>query len=149
MNYYFYRVKRWTVIDGDTLDLDIDLGFDTTVSHRVRLMGVNTPESHSRASETEQVKGEAAKAYLKNLLVRAGRVGKAVVVETHKIVRRSGDVDERTGKYGRYMVTLWIEGKGGTMQNVNRALVVNGHANVYVGGKRPDEWEWLGEEQLG
>jgi micrococcal nuclease len=147
VNLYFYRVKQWDVIDGDTLDLTIDLGFDTLATRRVRLMGINTPESHSRASDTERRKGNAAKEFLRATL--ASEHAKEVLIQTHKIRRRTGEIDERTGKYGRYMATLWVMGEDGEMIDVNRGLVAKGHANLYDGGKRPDEWEWLGEEQLG
>lgn len=150
MNLFYYRVREWEVIDGDTLDLVIDVGFHVRVAERVRLMGVNTPESHSRAPEPERSKGIDAKNWLHHALIDARSAGAEVYVQTHRIVRRSGDVDERTGKYGRYMVTLWIKAKDGTLQDLNHALVAQGHANFYDGGKRPalGSWEWAGEEQL-
>lgn len=142
MNLYYYRVRDAVVIDGDTLDLVIDLGFDVRLSQRCRLYGINTPESHSRASVTERAKGEAAKSYLHALID-----GPRLYVQTHRIQRRTGEIDERTGKYGRYLVTLWRETPYG-LRDVGAELVENGHANVYHGGARPDEWEWLGEGQV-
>jgi len=147
VNLYFYRVKTWDVIDGDTLDLTIDLGFDTLATRRVRLMGINTPESHHRASDAEQKKGRRAKQFLTSSLASIHAHG--IFIQTHRIKRRSGEIDERTGKYGRYMATLWIRGETGELIDVNMALVANGHANLYTGGKRPAEWEWLGTGQLG
>ena len=142
MNLYYYRVHTAEVIDGDTLDLVIDLGFDVRLSQRCRLYGINTPESHSRASDRERAKGDAAKKYLHELVTLS-----TLYVQTHRIRRRTGEIDERTGKYGRYLVTLWRETDGG-LQDVGAQLVENGHANVYHGGARPAEWEWLGEGQL-
>jgi micrococcal nuclease len=151
MNLFYYGAKSFRVIDGDTLDMTIDLGFGVMIEHRVRLYGINTPESHGRTPEPEKSKGIAAKDALTGLLHNptTHRPGK-VIVQTHKIRRRSGDIDERTGKYGRYMVSLWIEAEDGTMTDVNRTLVESGHANLYTGGKRPKlgTWRWDGEEQL-
>ena len=150
MNLFYYGVKKSHVIDGDTLDLTVDLGFGVLIEHRVRLYGINTPESHGRTPEPEKTKGIAAKNALRDLLHDPRtHLPEKVIVQTHKIRRRSGDIDERTGKYGRYMVSLWIEAPDGTMTDINRTLVESGHANLYTGGKRPKlgTWEWLGKDQ--
>jgi micrococcal nuclease len=152
MNLFYYRLRSWTVIDGDTLDAVIDVGFDVRVAQRLRLMGINTPESHSRTPESERALGIAAKENLKLLLHNAqdGIGGEEAFIQTHKIRRRSGEIDERTGKYGRYMVTLWVRRSDGSLLDINRHLVEQGYANLYTGGKRPalGTWEWAGKEQL-
>jgi micrococcal nuclease len=161
MNLFYYGIKSFRVIDGDTLDMTIDLGFDVLIEHRVRLYGINTPESHGRTPEPEKTKGLAAKDALSDLLYdprmsplldsRSADIKHPVkiIVQTHRIKRRSGEIDERTGKYGRYMVSLWLEAADGTMTDINRTMVTSGHANLYTGGKRPKlgTWEWLGKEQ--
>ena len=151
MNLFYYGAKSFRVIDGDTLDMTIDLGFGVMIEHRVRLYGINTPESHGRTPEPEKAKGIAAKDALSAFLHNSStHLPEKIIVQTHKIRRRSGDIDERTGKYGRYMVSLWTEAEDGTLTDINRALVGNGHANIYTGGKRPalGTWEWLGKEQM-
>jgi micrococcal nuclease len=152
MNLFYYRLRSWTVIDGDTLDAVIDVGLDVRVSQRVRLMGINTPESHSRTPESEKALGLEAKRALVRYLQRAetGDTGEQAFIQTHKIRRRSGEIDERTGKYGRYMVTLWVRRSDGSLLDINRHLVEQGYANLYTGGKRPalGTWEWAGKEQL-
>jgi micrococcal nuclease len=151
MNLYFYALEDFTIIDGDTLDATIDLGFGVYIKHRVRLMGINTPESHTRTPEPERALGLAAKDWLVSKLHNAlnGHGEETAMIQTHKIRRRTGEIDERTGKYGRYMVTLWLR-QDGAMTDINRSLVENGHANLYTGGKRPalGTWEWAGEDQL-
>ena len=152
MNLFYYGVKSFRVIDGDTLDMTMDLGFGVMIEHRVRLYGINTPESHGRTPEPEKAKGIAAKDALSAFLHNSStHLPEKIIVQTHKIRRRSGDIDERTGKYGRYMVSLWVEAEDGTMEDINRRLVAEGHANLYTGGKRPElgTWEWAGEGQLG
>jgi micrococcal nuclease len=150
MNLFYYGAKSFRIIDGDTLDMTIDLGFGVLIEHRVRLYGINTPESHGRTPEPEKTKGIDAKNALAGLLHNPKtHLPEKVLVQTHKIRRRTGEIDERTGKYGRYMVSLWVEAPGGILIDINRALVENGHANLYTGGSRPElgTWEWLGKEQ--
>jgi micrococcal nuclease len=154
MNLFYYGVKSFRVIDGDTLDMTMDLGFGVLIERRVRLYGINTPESHSRTPEPEKSKGIAAKNALSAFLHNSStHRPEKIIVQTHKIRRRSGDIDERTGTYGRYMVSLWTDplssAEDGTMTDINRAMVTSGHANLYTGGKRPalGTWEWLGKEQ--
>lgn len=112
------RVDR--VVDGDTVDLWINLGFATFVKKRIRLFGINAPESRTRDLE-EKGRGLAAKARLKNLLHNEGDKNEwRCDLESHEI-----------GKYGRVLGTLWI----GHL-NVNDLLITEGHATPYFGGKR-------------
>ena len=121
---YTYKIKLDRVIDGDTIDAYIDLGFDVSVNKRIRFMGINTPESRTRDLE-EKARGLAAKDRLKNLLEG-----------TNPIQLKSHGV----GKYGRCLGELCIDvvdGKEGvTLTNVNQILIKEGHAVEYHGGKR-------------
>jgi micrococcal nuclease len=121
---YTYEIKLDRVIDGDTIDAYIDLGFDVSVKKRIRFMGINTPESRTRDLE-EKARGLAAKDRLKNLLEGT----KTIQLKSHGV-----------GKYGRCLGELNIDivdGKEGvTLTNVNELLIKEGHAVEYHGGKR-------------
>ena len=106
------RVER--IVDGDTVDLWINLGFSTFVKKRIRLYGVNAPECRTRDLD-EKKRGLASKARITELL-DGGRCD----LESHSI-----------GKYGRVLGTIWVE-----FLNVNQCLVDEGHATEYYGGKR-------------
>ena len=108
--------KVTRVLDGDTLDIDIALGFNLTLSERVRLMGVDTPEIRSRNSVTK-AKGLEAKAFVEDY-----------------IARNDGNVSillHGFGKYGRPLVDIYM-GKS----NLNHLLLEMGLAKPYSGGKR-------------
>ena len=113
---YPARVERW--VDGDTVDLRIDLGFDIHLASRVRLYGINTPETRTRDLE-EKKRGLAAKARVNALCP----VDSGVVLKTTK---------DGSGKYGRILGTIMHIEKG----NINDLLVKEGHATEYFGGKR-------------
>ena len=112
------RVDR--VVDGDTVDLWINLGFSTFVKKRVRLQGIDAPESRTRDLD-EKKRGLAAKARLIEML-HADQTGETALcdLESHEI-----------GKYGRVLGTLWI----GDL-NINRQMLVEGFAKEYHGGRR-------------
>ena len=114
-----YSAKLIRVVDGDTCDALIDLGFDTWVKKRIRFKGVDTWESRTRNKE-EKVKGLAAKAYTKDLLENS---------DEGKFVLKSYGV----GKYGRVLADLFVKGHE---QSVNQLLIENGHAYEYDGGKK-------------
>ena len=116
---YEYTAKLIKVVDGDTCDALIDLGFDTWVKKRIRFYGVDTWESRTRNKE-EKVKGLAAKAYTKDLLENS---------DGGKFLLKSYGV----GKYGRVLGELFVKGHE---QSVNELLKENGHASVYHGGKK-------------
>ena len=121
---YTYKIKLDRVIDGDTIDAYIDLGFDVSVKKRIRFMGIDTPESRTRDLE-EKAKGLAAKDRLKNLLEGADNIQ----LKSHGV-----------GKYGRCLGELHIDIVDGkeciTLENVNQLLIKEGHAVEYFGGKR-------------
>jgi micrococcal nuclease len=119
---YEYKCKLVKVVDGDTVDVDIDLGFDVWLrKQRIRLYGVNAPESRTRDLE-EKKKGLAAKEYVTNFLDdEAG-----LILKTHK---------DAEGKYGRILGELWRITNYAD-QSLNDYLVEKGHATPYFGGKR-------------
>ena len=127
---YEYKVKITRVVDGDTVDAEVDLGFDTFIKDRIRLMGLDTPESRTR-NKKEKALGLAAKAYLKELL----KENKGdIILRTSK---------EGKGKFGRILGTLLIyDGK----TNVNQMLIDEGHARDYFGGSKDEQGEWTVEE---
>ena len=116
---YFCKVNR--VVDGDTIDVTVDLGFDIHHSARVRMMGIDTPESRTRNLE-EKALGLASKARLKELLK-----GQKIKIETSK---------EGKGKFGRILADVIVCNKDGTEINCNQRLIEEGHARPYHGGKK-------------
>ena len=117
---YTYKAKLDRVVDGDTIDVNIDLGFDITVHKRVRLAGIDTPESRTRDLE-EKKRGLAAKYRLTEILDMG-----SLVVESKEV-----------GKYGRVLGVLIIYPDNLDLPiNVNEMLVDEGHAVEYDGGKK-------------
>ena len=114
-----YSCKLVRVVDGDTADAMIDLGFDTWVKKRIRFYGVDTWESRTRNLE-EKKKGLAAKAYVKDLLENSDE-GKFSIISHGK------------GKYGRVLGELFVKGHE---KSVNELLKENGHAYEYHGEKK-------------
>ena len=112
--YRYASCRCERIVDGDTVDLWINLGFSTFVKKRVRLMGINAPESRTRDLEEKKL-GLAAKARLAQLLE-----GGKCDLDSHEL-----------GKYGRVLGTLWVDG-----DDLNQRLVDEGHATPYFGGKR-------------
>lgn len=116
-----YMVKVRRVVDGDTIDVSVDLGFDIWHNARVRMMGIDTPESRTRNLE-EKALGLASKARLKELLK-----GKKVRLECSK---------EGKGKFGRILADVHTIDQEGNDINVNNQLIAEGHARPYYGGKK-------------
>ena len=121
---YNYKITLDRVIDGDTVDAYIDLGFNVSVKKRIRFVGINTPESRTRDLE-EKARGLAAKDRVKQLLEG-----------TNTIMLNSKGI----GKYGRCLGELTIDVVDGqekmTMVNLYELLIKEGHAVEYHGGKR-------------
>tara|TARA_Y100000592_G_scaffold28747_1_gene45788 strand:- start:1247 stop:1591 length:345 start_codon:yes stop_codon:yes gene_type:complete len=113
---FIYNAKCLRVVDGDTVDATVDLGFDTWKKIRIRLVGINTPESRTRDLE-EKARGLAAKNFLVDLLKK----------HNNEFILHSQGV----GKYGRCLGNLFL----GEV-NVNDLLINEGHAVEYQGGKR-------------
>ena len=114
-----YSCKLVRVVDGDTCDAMIDLGFDTWVKKRIRFKGVDTWESRTRDLE-EKAKGLEAKAFTKDLLENSDD-GKFSIISYG------------LGKYGRVLGELFVKGHE---TSVNQLLIENGHAYEYEGGKK-------------
>jgi micrococcal nuclease len=116
---YFCKIQR--VVDGDTVDISVNLGFDIWHNARVRMMGIDTPESRTRNLE-EKALGLASKARLKELLK-----GKKIKIVCSK---------EGKGKFGRILADVHTIDKEGNDVNVNNQLIEEGHARPYYGGKK-------------
>ena len=121
---YEYRVDVLHIVDGDTVDVDIDLGFGVWLKdERVRIMGIDTPESRTK-DKVEKKFGLAAKARLKSLL------GKQAILKTQ--VNKSGE--DMKGKFGRILGDFVAE--DGRM--VTEVMVAEGHCVPYFGGSKED-----------
>ena len=125
---YEYNAVIDRVVDGDTIDVTIDLGFKVWKKMRVRMEGINTPESRTRDLE-EKKRGLAAKDRLKEILL----------YNNNKCILKVSGV----GKYGRALATVLVDslsplnGEDGiTLIDVNKQLIEEGHAVEYHGGKR-------------
>tara|TARA_R100000995_G_C3484088_1_gene126008 strand:- start:2781 stop:3134 length:354 start_codon:yes stop_codon:yes gene_type:complete len=116
---YTYVITLDRVVDGDTIDAMIDLGFDVHVKKRIRFMGINTPESRTRDLE-EKKRGLAAKARVEELLNKCS----CITLKSHG-----------SGKFGRCLGELFIELENEAV-NLNQLLISEGHATEYFGGKR-------------
>ena len=121
---YTYKAKLDRVIDGDTIDVNIDLGFDIQVKKRVRFVGINTPESRTRDLE-EKARGLAAKDRVKTILSE----NDIFTIESKEI-----------GKYGRVLGKIYLSKMDGkdylTQICLNDQLIKEGHGVEYHGGKR-------------
>jgi len=113
---YYYKTEVLRVVDGDTVDVRMDLGFNVWHKCRVRLLGINAPESRTRDLE-EKKRGLAAKDWLVNTLESAQS---DIELQSHG-----------TGKYGRVLGEFYINNV-----NINELMVKEGHAVKYDGGKR-------------
>lgn len=127
-----YYVKKVTkVVDGDTIDVEIDLGFDISFSSRVRLAGIDTPESRT-TDKMEKALGLEAKAYLKKEIESA----KTVVIKTEKM--------DSSEKYGRILGWLFLDGSEVSM---NEKMIEDGHAWGYLGDTKVKDFNALAEKR--
>lgn len=115
-NVYLYNAEVKKIIDGDTFDIIIDLGFDTLRKGRVRLYGVNTPESRTTNLEEKKM-GLAAKEFTDQWITAAG----------HKI--KIETILDKNEKYGRILARVWNEAG----ESLNEAIVKSGLAREYYG----------------
>jgi len=120
MSLYQYRAKVTHIVDGDTIDVELDLGFDITYKARIRFQGVNTPESRTRDLE-EKALGLAAKDFVGRWLVE--QTGMNPVIETSL---------DKKGKFGRVLGRI-LDDEGVCLNDV---LIAEGIATPYFGGKR-------------
>lgn len=127
-----YYVKKVTkVVDGDTIDVDIDLGFDISFSSRVRLAGIDTPESRT-ADKFEKSLGLEAKAYLKHAIDGAQQV----VIKTEKM--------DSSEKYGRILGWVFLDG---ATKSLNEMMIEDGYAWGYMGDTKVKDFAALAEKR--
>lgn len=127
---YEYRIKKVTnVVDGDTIDVDIDLGFSVSYSQRLRLAGIDTPESRT-TDKIEKALGLEAKEYLKSKFKDA----KDVIVKTEK--------PDSSEKYGRILGWVFIDG---STTSVNHQMIEDGYAWGYMGETKVKDFTALAE----
>ena len=125
---YEYFVKEVTsVVDGDTIDVIIDLGFDILFASRVRLAGIDTPESRT-TNKAEKILGLEAKDYLKKQLKDA----KTVVIRTEKM--------NSSEKYGRILGWIYINGSS---ESINNKMIEDGYAWGYLGETKIKDFDAL------
>ena len=125
---YVYRIRSiHKVVDGDTIDADIDLGFDISLTKRIRLAGVDTPESRTSDSYEKKL-GLEAKEWLKHRLEFA----KDIIIRT--------ELPDSTEKYGRIIGHLYINNED---QSLNNQMISEGYAWPYDGGTKKKDFEEL------
>lgn len=132
-NFYIYRIANLRVIDGDTVDMDIDLGFDVWLrNQRVRLSGIDAPETRTRDLD-EKMRGMEAKRWLEKR-----------IAEAHEIILESDEFDPHD-KYGRILGTLHVwDGKSTEAfdyididwEDLNMTMIDEKLVKSYDGGKR-------------
>jgi micrococcal nuclease len=123
--YFVKEVKN--VVDGDTIDVIIDLGFDILFASRVRLAGIDTPESRT-TDKAEKALGIEAKEYLKKQLKDA----KSVIIRTEKM--------DSSEKYGRILGWVYVNGDS---ESLNNKMINDGYAWGYLGDTKIKDFEAL------
>ena len=125
---YIYRIKQITkVVDGDTIDADIDLGFDISLTKRIRLAGVDTPESRT-ADANEKKYGLQSKEWLKHKVENAEHI----LIKT--------ELPDSTEKYGRIIGHLFVNDQE---TSLNNQMIVEGYAWPYDGGTKKKDFAEL------
>ena len=124
MEKYIYKAKLERVIDGDTVDALIDLGFDTWVKKRIRYKGIDTWESRTKDLDEKKL-GLAAKDRNKELLESVSSKPGYFRLKSYGV-----------GKYGRVLGEIFVKDIEGIEYNVNQTLIDEGHAYKYEGGKK-------------
>ena len=124
MEKYIYRAKLERVVDGDTIDALIDVGFDIWIKKRIRYKGIDTWESRTRDLNEKKL-GLAAKARNKELLESVSNKSGYFRIKSYG-----------TGKYGRVLADIFVQDKEGNEINVNQQLIKEGHAYIYEGGTK-------------
>ena len=125
--YEYYVKKVEGVVDGDTIDVLIDLGFDILFASRVRLAGIDTPESRTKDLK-EKALGLESKEYLKKALKDA----KSVVIKTEKM--------DSSEKYGRILGWVYVDGN---TVSLNDMMINDGYAWGYLGDTKVKDFDAL------
>ena len=129
---YIYRIRTISkVVDGDTIDADIDLGFDISLTKRIRLAGIDTPESRT-TNVKEKAMGLESKEWLKKTLEGA----KDILIKT--------ELPDSTEKYGRIIGHLFINGQD---ISLNNQMIYEGYALAYDGGTKDKNFDVLLERR--
>tara|TARA_R100000458_G_scaffold21289_1_gene19039 strand:+ start:914 stop:1372 length:459 start_codon:yes stop_codon:yes gene_type:complete len=129
-NYRVFSIDR--VVDGDTIDVTFDLGFDLLKKERVRVAGVDTPEKRTRDKEEKKL-GLDATLWMEDKLEDAKRDQKSIMIRT--------ELDKgATGKYGRLLGWLYV---GDDVVSLNEQMIAQGYAWPYDGGKKDKDLEEL------
>ena len=124
MEKYIYKAKLERVVDGDTIDALIDVGFDIWIKKRIRYKGIDTWESRTKDLNEKKL-GLAAKDRNKELLESVSSKPGYFRLRSHGV-----------GKYGRVLGEIFIKDIEGIEYNINQTLIDEGHAYVYDGGKK-------------
>ena len=125
---YEYNIKKVTkVVDGDTIDVDIDLGFNISYSQRVRLAGIDTPESR-----TKDAREKALGLEVKNKVKSAIESAKTVIIKT--------ELPDSTEKYGRILGWVYLDGAA---KSLNEQLIEEGYAWGYMGETKIKDFDAL------
>ena len=127
--YYVKKVSK--VVDGDTIDVDIDLGFDISFSSRVRLAGIDTPESRT-IDKMEKTLGLESKDYLKKAIDACT----SVVIKTEKM--------DSSEKYGRILGWVFLDG---SEISINQKMIDEGYAWGYMGETKIKDFVALAEKR--
>ena len=128
---YEYACTVDRVVDGDTVDVVLDLGFDILYRSRVRLYGIDTPESRTRDLDGK-ARGKLAKKHLQDAIEAGGRV----VIQTK--------LKDSKGKFGRVLGDVVVDGK-----NINQLMIVDHMAVAYHGQSKDDiELEHLANREI-
>ena len=114
---YEYKCKVKIVVDGDTMDVILDLGFDIHHAVRVRMAGIDTPESRTRDKD-EKARGKLSKAFLKESIK-----GKKIILKTK--------IKDAKGKFGRLIAEVWAEFEEGSLRNINELMIKECYAVKY------------------
>lgn len=129
---YEYRVKKLiAVIDGDTIDVDIDLGFDISLMKRVRMAGIDTPESRT-SDKFEKALGLESKEYLKKHIKDAN----TIVIKT--------ELPDSSEKYGRILGWVYIDGQA---KSINETMIDDGYAWGYMGETKVKDFDALARQR--
>ena len=131
--YNFRVVKINKVVDGDTIDVTIDLGFDLYKKERVRIAGVDTPEKRTRDLE-EKALGLDATYWMKDKLTETIKGDEELIIRT--------ELKGGTGKYGRLLGWLYV---GEDAVSLNEQMITEGYAWAYDGGTKQKNFEELRE----
>jgi micrococcal nuclease len=129
---YEYRIKQVTkIVDGDTIDVDVDLGFSISYSQRLRLAGIDTPESRT-TDKFEKTLGLESKEYLKTKFKEA----KDIIVKT--------ELPDSSEKYGRILGWVYVNGNS---KSINEQMIEDGYAWSYMGETKVKDFSILAEKR--